>query len=1024
MRLRVPLLTAPGIAFLAPLILFGAPAPSPGDRLYEIPALQPFAFDDDLDPPPPTAFPLSGRGGLQLLEAESMGRTEGFLDRRWPRDLAWRREAGLHSSLLDILREADDITRLPYRREETFLRGEAGLRAQRWDEAAVWLRRFVEEYPGDPLLVSGLLGLGEACYRMGQWEEAEEAFARARGLGAGPEETWMAGRSEAWIRRERGDTLGARATLELLLGEALDRERREAVLVDLAELELALAAPARARPLLGPWTEARGEEALVMDPRGFYLAGWAHFLEGDRAQASASFESLLRMIDAPPADWVSEAHAVLGWIHLERGDTEGARRHYGMSLNAVGEAGAQSTYGLAVARQREGDNEGARTLLRTWQGEIPPSMRWRWSFALGFLEFQLGHDAAVPDALSEALGPGHPDSLRMQAWLLLGDASRRLERIQPALEAYRRAAALTEDPPEELLWRWAVSALELDRWTDASQILGRLVSGYPGSSRLGEFAFWRGESLYRLGHAAEAERLYKLALKGGYPLGPVHYALGWCAYTSGRYEDAAAAFGTAIASGLPASQAADAALRRGHALSNLGRWRDADASYADAQALARESPIEDQASFRRAWLALRGGDPVKAADAWRDLAAVTPDPRLASLATYWSGQAAFASGDYERALHSFRDALARAHLPDSLRAASGLGEADALYNAERWDEALGVYRRIISDGAAPRSIRMASANGVYNTLVHRESWDEASRFLEETVQTFPDLSKEGEKHLRIADGYLTEGDFGKAETAYGGFLAREDLSDALRERGHVGSARALEGLGLHGEAAGQWEIAGRQAQEGRRRTYWLDAARLYLLADRHRDVVRLLEEMKRELAEGVDGWRVPFYLAQAYEALDRIEPSVEAWRDVAAAAASDTMKAQSWANAGRLSLRLENWEEGLDAFGRVDAMVHWRDVYRTAYWMGEALFKLGRWKEAEEAIASFLGDPPEEVVWEGMARLRRAACLEKMERWNEASREYDRVLALDLDPSLIEEARIRKREVQAWSDSTGIGANP
>jgi hypothetical protein len=72
-------------------------------------------------------------------------------------------------------------------------------------------------------------------------------------------------------------------------------------------------------------------------------------------------------------------------------------------------------------------------------------------------------------------------------------------------------------------------------------------------------------------------------------------------------------------------------------------------------------------------------------------------------------------------------------------------------------------------------------------------------------------------------------------------------------------------------------------------------------------------------------------------------------------------------------------------------------------------------------LADFIGQGPEEALWEGMARMRRASCLEQLERWDEALDEYERILTLEgsgLAESFLEEARIRMRQVEVWSDST------
>ena len=124
---------------------------------------------------------------------------------------------------------------------------------------------------------------------------------------------------------------------------------------------------------------------------------------------------------------------------------------------------------------------------------------------------------------------------------------------------------------------------------------------------------------------------------------------------------------------------------------------------------------------------------------------------------------------------------------------------------------------------------------------------------------------------------------------------------------------------------------------------------------------------------------------------------------------------------------MESWDEAVSAYGRVDSLGSFAAVYRSSYWIGEALYKLEEWERAEGAFADFLRDPPEEPLWEAMARMRRAECLEQLERWEDALGEYDRVLDLEgegLAESLLEEARIRQRQVTVWSSDTAGTRRP
>ncbi|MBD3336359.1 MAG: tetratricopeptide repeat protein, partial [Candidatus Eisenbacteria bacterium] len=794
-----------------------------------------------------------------------------------------------------------------------------------------------------------------------------------------------------------------------------------AVRLDLAELELAAGRPHAAREALTPWRAAAGSEPSSADPYGFLLLGWAALEEADWSAAEAAWQALLRTRRPAPADWLARAHAVLGWLSLRRGDVEQARAHYEVSLRQDAAESAQDAYGLMLALQRDDRAAEALQVLEAYDGEIDPALRWRWSFARAFLLFQTGRHEEVIPAVEGALQSGDPDSLQAHALTLLGDARRRLNQNREALAAYRQAASKAGDPSEDLLWRWAVTSLDLQHWGEAGRILKDILQRFPASQRRGEAAFWHGETLYRLGRYRDASAAYRRALRHGYDPAPARYGWGWCAYVRGDYAAAADQFARAEAAGLPRAQSADAALCRGHALSNLRKWEEAWTAYEKAVQLGGGTGRAEEARFRQGRLLLRRGLAADAARTWEELARDTENASLAAQAGYWAAQGWFRAGAFETAVAAFETALDHSALTDSLRAAAALGAADALYNLDRLEEAEERYRSLVTRSRAPVSLRSTAADGVYNTLVRREQWEAAATFLEEAEEAFPELARAGERHLRIADGYLQNGDAGAAAEAYRKLLQRDDLTPALRVKAHRGAARAGERLGRPGEAAEHWEAAGRHSDRERRGALWVSAARLFLDAGRPRDAVRLAEELRGRDLPLDDPWRIALILARAYEELERIEPALEAWRATARDAPSDTVRVQAWARLGHLLYQREDYTAALAAYERADSLAPLGQAYRPSYWRGEILYKLERWPEAAEQLARFLADPPEEPLWRAMARLRRAAALEKLERWEAALEEYGRVLALAVSDALLEEARIRRRQVEAWRDTSRAG---
>ncbi|MBU1701154.1 MAG: tetratricopeptide repeat protein [Candidatus Eisenbacteria bacterium] len=996
------------------------------NELYQLPVPPQLFNPPDLnDFTAPTPNTLTGVAGLTLLESDALPPAPGFLSPTWGWDLSLRREQELYPTLSLLFDGEAESERLPFSRGEHFLRAETALHLENWEKAAELFREFIQHYPSDTLIMTAEICRAEALFRSQEPVAAAEGFERVFRQAEDARLRWIAGRSLAWIQRMEGDTTAARTVLEFLLTSdspasladpSMAPMMEDAIRLDLGELELAGNRPEEACRVLEPWSrDAAISAPSARDPRGFYILGIASLSLEDWPQAMSAFNALLRTQAPPPSVWIAKGHAVLGWLHLREGDLDQAKLHYESAALIPAEGEARDIYGMALAMYRQGDLSGALQLLNGNEAPLPEDLQWSWSYTRGFIYFQLGQYQDVFSALDLSLQRHHPDSLQLQALLLLGDARRRLDQNQEALASYRQAALLVKDPPEDLLWRWAVTALDLQRWGEGTRVLGDLQKRFPGSSRQPEAAFWKAEAYYRLGRFQEAEDSYGMALRTGFNKAAAQYGLGWCAYVKGRFREAADYFGAAIAAGLASPQSVDAAIRRGHSLSNLREWDAAWDSYEAAARMGAGTPMEDEARFRQGRLLLRRDRPAEAARLWEGLAASSDQRTIAALSAYWAGAAWFAASQFGDAERMFRDASQRIVLSDSLRTAADLGAADALYNGGNQDQALDDYRSLLQKDKAPIAIRAAAADGVYNILVLRKKWDEAARFIDDVLQTFPELSRLGERHLRIADGYLEEGMLEKAASAYKALLARDDLIPALQARSHIGSARTQERLGHGSQAAYHWEAAGRLSDPAHRGKLWLDAAGLYLKAGQPREVVRLLEELRGLEIPVADRWRVSFLLAQAYEGLERLEPAVTAWQETVDTAPTDTVRIQSLARIGYLQFQLKNWPESIAAYQRADSAGALAKPFRSLYWIGESFFQMERWDEAQEVLSRFLKNPPEEALWEAMARLRRADALEKLERWDAALEEYDRVLTLNVGDAIREEAGIRRRQVQTWS---------
>jgi ATP/maltotriose-dependent transcriptional regulator MalT len=200
----------------------------------------------------------------------------------------------------------------------------------------------------DPALAaSALAQVGEIRRRIGDLAGAEEAFARAQGLGADPQP------GMALLRLAQGRVEPARAALRLALAAEHQPARRARLLS--AEVQAAVAAGALedARAAADELAEIAGRsDTSAFDAASATAAGAVHLAEGD---VPAALERL--------------RHAVAGWERLRLPyETAAARALCGRALRAGGdEDGARAELRAALASFErlgaEPDADAVRRLL-------------------------------------------------------------------------------------------------------------------------------------------------------------------------------------------------------------------------------------------------------------------------------------------------------------------------------------------------------------------------------------------------------------------------------------------------------------------------------------------------------------------------------------------------------------------------------------------------------------------------------------------------------------------------------------
>lgn len=334
-------------------------------------------------------------------------------------------------------------------------------RAESWNQAAHWAGvaaddarsafalaeardlynraiQFAEKAGAAGIRRAALAGLGEVALAEGLTETALERFAAALDITVDPLE---------------------RALLERRGGQALDQAGQPAA---------AIAAFSRAATALGDEREGEPPEAVAERARLRVARAFAHLNRGDDASALFTAEVALRA-DLPPADR-ADVTALLGAIHLRRGDAEQARDEFETALELARSLG-DLVREAAILEQLARTNRlaGRRAAAR---GDLDEALRIRARLrdergaataqtelaALDEAEGDLPRAARrLEEAVERAAACDEP-VIAARAWLKLG----RILRMQGMWDAARSALERAGNDDPEMAGRAAFEVLLLD----------------------------------------------------------------------------------------------------------------------------------------------------------------------------------------------------------------------------------------------------------------------------------------------------------------------------------------------------------------------------------------------------------------------------------------------------------------------------------------------------------------------------------------------------------------------------------
>ena len=381
---------------------------------------------------------------------------------------------------------------------------------------------------------------------------------------------------------------------------------------------------------------------------------------------------------------------------------------------------------------------------------------------VGERAFADGLYPAARRALERFVAQYPKDARLPEAVLLLGKARLQTGDAAAAVEAFKRAEALT--PP-------------------------------PG--RLQESQFWEAEALFRLRRFADARAAYDAVMRADAagPLAPdALYGRSWSDLELKRPEAAVAGFREMVSAFPQHPLAPSATLQAARTLADTKKAGEALALLADFPTKYPASPLVADARFWSGWIKSTGSDPRGGVADLRAFLAASPNHAQAANARRLIAQSLARYGDRDELLDAYKTLMEQT--PPT---------ADALYNAAQIAMRLArprdqeaAWKRLSAEFPAdPLTRRMAL--DLASAAFKQKSWKSAATYATQAAQSDDDAVK-SEAWLLVGESELKQKRFGPAAKAF------ETVGTVSEVEGSV-KFRALAGLGLAREEQQEWKAA-------------------------------------------------------------------------------------------------------------------------------------------------------------------------------------------------------------------------
>ena len=863
-----------------------------------------------------------------------------------------------------------------------------------WKKSFQWLEKAA--------LALCLLGGAAAA----EWPEAPEGEATE----ALPQELAVQRLAVGRAALEDGAWGLARRQFQSVLVESPDRRRQAEAALWLARTALAEGKPSEAVRLLGAHQPKSGASTSL-------AAGYA--LESARAAAAsghpeAALEGVADFERRFAGDAAVPAALRLGMESAAAAGLWEEAEAHGRALEALpdpdGAGAAEAWMALADRMDAAGERAKARAVLEHVVEAWPAPSAW-----YGWATVRLAEVALEERAAGDGDGTGTPPDAgkRGETW------RKRLEKLEPESEAasagYRvaaRAAAAEGD------WTGALEAAgkALDRARTAedrmeSRVLqarllgasGRMEEGVdmlrelagriPDESRAAELQLKLAEWLERDGKTAEAEaecRAWLEAFEGAPGTAGVLARQGRLLAAAGRPEEAAEAYGRAVAAEKDPAARRALRLEEARLQAACGRYAAAEAACAEIAAEAEEgSPERAEARLLGAESKLAQGKEREAEIEWLDLSRSEPETEWSREATARLGRMYEARGALDTAMAQYGRLIEGGGDPAqtalALMARGRLRYGSGAFQAAL-EDFLRIRREFPRSEVAPRALFMS---GWCLYLLGKDA--EAMAACEKFLKEFPESEFAPDVRFWIAEKSFNEGEYALAEERFAAVAAD-----------YPGSARAAEALYWAGRAAAA-------------RSAYLEAnERFNALMAAYPDSPRMAETLLSQGDVLCELGQFALAIVAFDEVIGKFPQSPEAM--MARGRKGDCQFTLGAADPGRYEEALMSYRALADFAGVPPGL-----ALQARYKIGRCLEKSG---SATAALEQYLETAylylqesrpdPESAVWFTRAAFAAAALQERAEQWEAAVRTYRRVADAGVPAAAEALARIERLRARHW----------